>query len=941
MLFVMMFQFSSSYLVFADVNNEYHPITPTEPGHGSSNWATDVLGKVASTILDWVSKFVLAVANLAEKLITNFTTWLFGVDIFPWEDLIVFNNLPYLDANFLNPALGSIFRVKVGEGENTAIKDIVRSVYFSLLTLSLSIVGIGVAVASIKLAISTIAADKARYKETIVKCLYTVILLFTVHILISFMLYLNETICVGASQMLKNFVKDEIKLDVTDKDREKVNKFVKYNSHPYDYIEEAKENSDAFGGYKLEVALEDLLTFDKDNRKKEGESKGKEYDDMDAQGKEIAAYLYKQSEYRAKRFENYTWITHNCELEVENKLLGTNSTKECIDALGNLLGDTFTVLYADSEQEIKDKASGDVEHHMLNAYKIVKAGENVGTIISNLGAEFRNQAYEITQDNKNDGVVIAVYLYAIMLIQSIMLLITYIKRVFYILILSVIAPVVVIYDFFMGNGKNKIFSVWIKELATLIFVQSLQALLMTVMLAVVIKLYITASDDSVAQQSMGVYAIFIMALIPKIELLVKKIFGLGSGVMDDSMMGGKRSLLKTGLALKLGSNVLNNAGKVIGGVGMMAGAGLAGIRQNRIAKNNDEAARIKGETNKLKLGNRSSQNNSAALSGMSGESVGNYSLDDLTSAIKSANAPDYDELNRQKKHEIMQRGLKGLQQATSGIVETGGAMAGAAVGATIGLGTGGDDVFQDMLIGAGIGDKAGHLATDLTVGSVAAANDLRYQYGVGKREVKKSEQQVKDAKDAQKKYNDLIEKAKTQNRVPGGNTKKNVSSAYTPNLNINETSQNPKQQIVKNNPNRVNNTTHIVEPPKAAAQNNKSNIKNVSNVSSNISKSNGAVKQNSNTGNSNPITKASSKKEKNHFTSSNESRNTQTGPITNGSNDKKQNNNPINTGNNKQNRSETNNFTGTAGAAQNNPNTSNSAANDRINRNNIDDISNI
>ena len=55
LLLVMMFQFSGHYLVFADVNNEYHPITPTEPGHGSSNWAIDVLGKVASTILDWVS----------------------------------------------------------------------------------------------------------------------------------------------------------------------------------------------------------------------------------------------------------------------------------------------------------------------------------------------------------------------------------------------------------------------------------------------------------------------------------------------------------------------------------------------------------------------------------------------------------------------------------------------------------------------------------------------------------------------------------------------------------------------------------------------------------------------------------------------------------------------------------------------------------------------
>lgn len=316
--------------------------------------------------------------------------------------------------------------------------------------------------------------------------------------------------------------------------------------------------------------------------------------------------------------------------------------------------------------------------------------------------------------------------------------------------------------------KNKIFSVWFREVCSLVFVQSMQALLLTIMLSVVVKLYIGAQDNYVAQQSMGVYAIFILALIPKVELLVKKIFGMGSGVIDDSMMGGKRSLLKTGLALRLGSSVLNNAGKVIGGVGIMAGAGLAGIRQSRISKNNEETANIRGniDKKKLELGNRSSQGNLTALDtgasgGTTGAALGGYSLDDLTSAIKSANAPDYDEANRKKKHEISQRALKGLQQTTSGFAETAGAMGGAAVGGIVGLGTGGDDLLNDMLIGAGIGDKAGHMATNLTLGTVVAANELGYQYGVGKREVQKSKEKKNKA---QQEYDELVKQASSQTR---------------------------------------------------------------------------------------------------------------------------------------------------------------------------------
>ena len=490
--------------------------------------------------------------------------------------------------------------------------------------------------------------------------------------------------------------------------------------------------------------------------------------------------------------------------------------------------------------------------------------------------------------------------------------------------------------------KNKIFSVWFKELCSLVFVQSMQALLLTIMLSVVVKLYIGSQDSYVAQQSMGVYAILILALIPRVELLVKKIFGLGSGVMDDSMMGGRRSLLKTGLALKLGSSVLNNAGKVIGGVGMMAGAGIAGIRQNRIAKNNDDAAKIKGDTSKLRLGARNAQGNNAALSGTQGASggaLGSYSLDDLTSAIKSANAPDYAELNRQKKHEIMQRGLKGLQQATSGIVETGGAMAGASIGGIVGLGTGGDDVFQDMLIGAGIGDKIGHAATDLTLGTVVAANELGYQYGVGRREVQKSQKQVADA---QKEYNELVEKAKTQNKPKNTTSsqltaeqKKYYDKAVKAKASGDMASYHKNMGIaagVRKHQNQNNSSSNVNTKPTISGTGTR-----VSGSGSTSGSSSSQPRQTtqrvSSTTNTKPAQNTSASKPKIDNSATN--RNTIPNNTANNSNS---NNNGNNT---RTNNANTSRLTGTAGAIQTNPNTSNNGANGRINRTGINDISDI
>ena len=56
---------------------------------------------------------------------------------------------------------------------------------------------------AIKMAISTIASEKARYKESIVTLLTTLVLLFGTHYLLSFTFYLNEKMVEIASTIVK------------------------------------------------------------------------------------------------------------------------------------------------------------------------------------------------------------------------------------------------------------------------------------------------------------------------------------------------------------------------------------------------------------------------------------------------------------------------------------------------------------------------------------------------------------------------------------------------------------------------------------------------------------------------------------------------------------------------------------------------------------------
>ena len=78
----------------------------------------------------------------------------------PMPDTIVFNRFAFFDANFINPAKGSLIK---GFG------DILSDLFASFQTVAISVFIIAAMVTGVKLALSSVAAKKAQYKEAALK----------------------------------------------------------------------------------------------------------------------------------------------------------------------------------------------------------------------------------------------------------------------------------------------------------------------------------------------------------------------------------------------------------------------------------------------------------------------------------------------------------------------------------------------------------------------------------------------------------------------------------------------------------------------------------------------------------------------------------------------------------------------------------------------------
>lgn len=207
-LFVIILNMSSN--VYAAINKDYYEKNIDATKVVETDTSLDKKVK-SSILLDALGNLFYVIGSVMEFLIGKLFSAISanaggGYDIFPWADMVLFNAIPILDVNFINPDTNSI---------TAQLQGVIKNVYGTVFGLAISFFSIAVLVMGIKIAISTIASEKAKYKQAIWDWLMALVMLFVIHIFISFVFYLNEQLVIEASKIASSAL-DEANIAIED-----------------------------------------------------------------------------------------------------------------------------------------------------------------------------------------------------------------------------------------------------------------------------------------------------------------------------------------------------------------------------------------------------------------------------------------------------------------------------------------------------------------------------------------------------------------------------------------------------------------------------------------------------------------------------------------------------------------------------------------------------
>lgn len=558
--------FTSFGNVFGATNPDYTPSIQVSENALDSKIKSNIL-------LDTLAGMINAIASLAEYLLGAVFKTLTGDNIFPWADRIIFNGIGFLDINFLNPASNSLF---VSNGSTSILGKVVYSVYSTIFSLAVLFLGVAVGIMAIRLAISSIAAEKAKYKQAIVNWVTCIVMLFLMHYILAFVFWVNEQLVQIASGILIKTIDETVtSVDFTEalnsvvSPDERVKKFSnalgdKFNTRPdvtnwvnsvtgdpdllditnklllnssyidqrVVYVTDNLSDSDTtihWWSSKVEIAFKSLKITDKAIQMLAVANKGiprLQMDGNDANSirsqisnasdddlrkmKEKGYYecysgnkiyfdkeKYLKSEDFEKDLAGYAYVMANKDeaAKLDNFYINNPGYKiNTGDNPNSLQIAANTVWSAYSPNELNDLNDIYNEYKMQSSYNqakndisiretiakkrlevdgyIISAAQGGSAkttdIIANLGQFFKQSAYTYTTEETTDSTgnkketvvgwratklsVTGALLYAIFIFQSCMYFIMYVKRLFYVMMLSMFGPIVVIYDFFTKSA---------------------------------------------------------------------------------------------------------------------------------------------------------------------------------------------------------------------------------------------------------------------------------------------------------------------------------------------------------------------------------------------------------------------------------------------------------------------------------------------------------
>lgn len=320
------------------------------------------------------------------------------------------------------------------------------------------------------------------------------------------------------------------------------------------------------------------------------------------------------------------------------------------------------------------------------------------------------------------------------------------------------------------GGKGAL-GVWLKEFCSLVFTQTLQAFIYAIIITMILLSALPVEDQYTGDDinsSVGLMATFALLSVFKVEEMSKKIFGISD--TKASPGNAMKSLAKTAVAVQLGKRVLNNVGKVTGGIRAITKSRQDNAKaKKRLDEDMEDNGFVMGENGipnyvgKSSTGSRTSSPTVPRTAPSGGNQTVNIpapSTNDVDINVPSLDVSGpviSDAANRRMKNalrqyedklsEIKKAREEGIKSIFSGVTEGVGSIVGGATGALIAGADGNiDEAIRGLMSGAGVGDKiAESTINSLDKATKFVQRQVNHKPGISSKELQRSIDAYKDA----------------------------------------------------------------------------------------------------------------------------------------------------------------------------------------------------
>lgn len=170
------------------------------------------------------------------------------------------------------------------------------------------------------------------------------------------------------------------------------------------------------------------------------------------------------------------------------------------------------------------------------------------------------------------GDIVYLIMYGYLTYMTIVFLIAYFKRLFYIIVMIIVAPVISSLYALGKEGKTR-FNKWFKEFVMGVMVQPFQLLIYSILFLIPIKTMTASGGSTFGTVDTQIFALIAMSMIRPIEKFMRNIFGFTGTALDNaaSFESGKKTLDK---GVEFTKQVAKTA-VMVGGAIATGGASLA------------------------------------------------------------------------------------------------------------------------------------------------------------------------------------------------------------------------------------------------------------------------------------------------------------------------------------------------------------------------------